>query len=77
MLMPYSSIIENIIGQVSSRIDLLKVTYTGDDFDMQDIVSSILAKRKDLPFSVDTKKPNFSGENFLSLIFVDDFEQMK
>lgn len=71
------TLIDNIIGQVSNRINLLKITYNCNDLDVQDMVTSIIANKQEISFSVDTKKTTFSGENFLSLIFVDDFDDLR
>lgn len=80
VLLPHSitiSLIDNIIEQVSVRIDLLKITYNRSDFGSQDMVTSILSKRSDIPFSVNTVKPSFFGKNFISLLFVEDFRDLK
>lgn len=78
-LLTYSStstLIENIINQVSNQIDLLKITYNIKDFPVQDIITSILVKRSDKPFSVDSTNATFFVGNFLNIIFVDNVQNL-
>lgn len=80
VLLSYSStisLIDNIVEQVFPRINLLKITYNNTDIDIRDMVTSILSKRSNVPFSLETLEPTFCGDSFLNLIFVDHFEDLK